>query len=235
MSNESTAENKEREKEGQRTWEGSFGRHRFRAQWDRGPKYARFLFQGPLTGDDLDGIGTAFSPDFGFEWEHGRGARVYGEYEERWGDVREQAERAARRTAERAKRFARRASRHVRDADWDSVEREIHKVVEKAMSELEAALAAMRQEWMKRHEQSPSSGGKQSPKAQRVPIEYDKAEVPLDENTADSTPSASSRGAAPSSPLSHDGRDAERRVILEELRTGIISVEEAEHRLNSLD
>ncbi len=213
MSNESNADNKEQEKEGPRTWEGGFGKHRFRAQWDRGPKHARFHFQGPFTDDDPDGIGTEFSPDFGFEWERGRGARVFGEYEERWDDVREQAERAARRTAERAKRYAQRATRHVRDTDWDAVEHEVQKVVEKVMSELEETLATIRHEWKK----------------------YDEAEVPLDENTADSAPSASSRSAAPSSPLSRDERDVERRVILEELRTGNISVEEAERRLNSLD
>jgi len=82
MSNESIADNKEQEKEGSRTWEGGFGKHRFRAQWDRGPKHARFHFQGPFTDEDPDGIGTAFSPDFGFEWERGRGARVFGEYDE---------------------------------------------------------------------------------------------------------------------------------------------------------
>lgn len=235
MSNESNADNKEQKKEGSRTWEGGFGKHRFRAQWDRGPKHARFHFQGPFTDEDPDGIGSAFSPDFGFEWERGRGARVFGEYEERWDDVREQAERAARHTAERAKRYAQRATRHVRDADWDAVEHEVQKVVEKVMSELEEALATIRHEWKRRNEESQSSGGKQSPKAQRVPIEYDEAEVPLDENTAASAPSASSRSAAPSSPLSRDERDVERRVILEELRTGNISVEEAERRLNSLN
>src|SRR5215467_4978786 len=171
MSNESPADDKEREKEGSRTWEGSFGRHRFRARWDRWPKRARFHFQGPFT-DDPDGIGIAFSPDLGFEWERGRGARVYGGYEARWEEVREQAERAARRTAERAKRYAQRASRQVRDVDWDAVEREVHSVVERAMSELEEALAALRQEWKKRQEQYHSSEGRQSPTAKRVPIEY---------------------------------------------------------------
>jgi len=103
------------------------------------------------------------------------------------------------------------------------------------MSELEEALAALRQEWKKRQEQYHSSEGRQSPTAKRVPSEYNEAEDPLEEKIADSAPSASSSGAAPSSQLSRDGRDAERRVILEELRTGSISVEEAEHRLNSLD
>ncbi len=227
MSNESTADNKEREKEGPRTWEGGFGRHRFRAQWERGPKHARFHFQGPFTADDdPDGIGSGVSPDFGFEWERGRGAHVYGDYEERWDDLREKAERTAHRAAERAKRYAQRATRHVHDADWEAVERDVRKAVEKAMSELEEAFANIRHEWNKRREEAQSSGGKQSSKAQRVHIEYDEAAAASDDVTSDSAPSAS--------PLSHDERDAQRRAILEELRTGAISVEEAERRLNNL-
>ena len=57
MSNETTSDSKEQEKEGPRTWEGGFGRHRFRAQWDRGPKHARFHFQGPFSGDALNELG----------------------------------------------------------------------------------------------------------------------------------------------------------------------------------
>jgi hypothetical protein len=235
MSNESTADNKEQEKEGPRTWEGSFGRHRFRAQWDRGPKHARFHFQGPFTADDdPDGIGAGFAPDFGFEWERGQGARVYGEYEERLDDLREKTERAAHRAAERAKRYAQRATRHVRDADWEAVERDVLKAVEKAMSELEEAVANIRHEWNKRREEAQSSGGKQSSKAQRVHIEYDEAADASDDDTSGSAPSASSRGTASSSGLSRAERDAQRRAILEELRTGAVSVEEAEQRLNNL-
>jgi len=227
MSNESAADHKEHDKEGPRTWEGGFGRHRFRAQWDRGPQHARFHFQGPFTADDdPDGIGSGFSPDFGFEWERGRGARVYGEYEERLDNLREKAERAAHRAAERAKRYAERATRHVRDADWETVERDVRKAVEKAMSELEEAFANMRHEWNKRREEAQSSGGKQSSRAQRVHIEYDEAAAAPGEDTSDNAP--------PARPLSRDERDAQRRAILEELRAGTISVEEAEGRLNNL-
>jgi hypothetical protein len=227
MSNDSAADNKEHDKEGPRTWEGRFGRHRFRAQWDRGPEHARFHFQGPFTAnDDPDGIGAGFSPDFGFEWERGRGARVYGEYEERLDDLREKAERATHRAAERAKRYAERATRHVRDADWEAVERDVLKTVEKAMAELEETFANMRHEWNKRREEAQSSGGKQSSKAQRVHIEFDEAAAASDEDTP--------AGAPSTRPLSRDEREAQRRAILEELRAGTISVEEAERRLNNL-
>lgn len=234
MSNEFTTDNKEHEKEGPRTWEGGFGRHRFRAQWDRGPRYARFHFQGPFTNDDPDGIGTEFSPDFGFEWERGQGARVYGEYEERLDDLREKTERAAHRAAERAKGYAQRATRHVRDADWEAMEHEVLKAVEKAMSELEEAFGNIRHEWNKRKEEARSLGGKQISRAQRVHIEYDEAGATSDEDTSGSAPSSSATGTASATRLSRDERDTQRRAILEELRTGAVSVEEAEHRLNNL-
>src|SRR5712692_131643 len=60
MSNESNVDNKEQEKEGSRTWEGGFGKHRFREQGNRGPKEARFHFQGQFTVKVPDGIGTGF-------------------------------------------------------------------------------------------------------------------------------------------------------------------------------
>ena len=230
MNKESTSDNKEREWEGARRWEGGFGKHRFRAGWEREPGYAQFFFQGPFVEDDPDGFGIPYSPDFGFEWERGRGARAYGEYEERWEDMREKTERAARKAAEHAKRYARRATRHMRDMDWEAVEREVLAAVEKAMGELEETLANMRRNWNKRQEQSESPAQEQRSKAQRVRVEYDKVDDPLDEDVAtSSTVTSSSRS------LSREERDAQRRVILEELRTGAISLEEAERRINDLD
>lgn len=230
MSNETTSDSKEQEKEGPRTWEGGFGRHRFRAQWERGPKHTHFHFQGPFTGDDdPDGIGSAFAPDFGFEWEQGRGARAYGEYEERLDDLREKAERAAHRAAERARRYAERATRHMHDTNWEIVEREVLAAVEKALAELEEAFANIRREWNKRQSAPSTSKSEQGAKAQRVRIEYDKAD-----DTFDNEFSTSSTGTASSAPLSRDERDAQRRAILEALRTGSISLEEAERRLNEL-
>ena len=230
MNKESASDNKEREQEGSRTWEGGFGRHRFRAQWDRGPGHAWLHFQGPFTGDDdPDGFGAPFSPDFGFKWEQGRGAHMYGEYEENWDDLREKAERAARRAAEHAKRYAKRAARHMRDTNWGAVERDVLAVMEKAMAELQGALAHMRHEGNKRQAESESSTSEQGPKAQRVHIEYDQVEDPFEDDS-----SASSTSTAPSTPLSREERDAKRRAILEELRTGALSIQEAEHRLNDL-
>jgi hypothetical protein len=154
---------------------------------------------------------------------------VYGEYEEHWDDLREKAERAARRAAEHARRYAKRAARHMRGANWDAVERDVLAAVEKAMAELQDGLAHLRREWNKRQAESESSTSEQGPKAQRVHIEYDTVEDPFAEDS-----SASSTGTASSTPLSRDERDAKRRAILEELRTGVLSIEEAERRLNDL-
>jgi len=232
MNKEFTSSNKEHEGEGARTWEGGFGKHRFRARLEREPGRAQFHFQGPFTEDDPDGFGVPFSPDFGFEWERGRGAHVYGDYEENWDEIREKTERAAHRAAEHAKRAAKRATRHMRDLDWEAVEREILAAVEKTMVELEETLANIRRTWNKHQAKSESSTGEQRSKAQRVRIEYDKVDDPFDEEAA---PPSGSTGASSSRSLSRDERDAQRRVILEELRTGAISLEEAEKRLNNLD
>jgi hypothetical protein len=236
MDNEFSAntenEGKEQEEEGARTWEGGFGKHRFRAQWDRGAGRAKFHFQGPFTeNEDPDGFGVPFSPDFGFEWERGRGARAYGEYEERWDEVREKTEKAARRAAEHARRYAERTSRHVRDMDWEAIERDIRAAVEKAMDELEEALTTIRSNWEKRQSKGETSGKlEQGTKAHRVRIEYDHVEDPLAETAPESAFEATT-----TQKISREERDAQRRVLLEELRTGSISLEEAERRLIALD
>ena len=144
--------------------------------------------------------------------------------------MREKTERAARKAAEHAKRYARRATRHMRDMDWEAVEREVLAAVEKAMGELEETLANIRRNWNKRQEQSESPAQEQRSKAQRVRVEYDKVDDPLDEDVATSSTATSSSGSLP-----REERDAQRRVILEELRTGAISLEEAERRINDLD
>jgi hypothetical protein len=87
------------------------------------------------------------------------------------------------------------------------------------MSDLEDAFGQMRNDWGSRKPGDAQSGGSSSsrPSAQRVRIEQD-------EDDADFGFSG----------MSPDDREAERRTILEQLRTGSISVEEAERRLNGL-
>ena len=230
MSNEFTSSDKEQAKKGPQTWETRFGRSHFRAQWDREPGHVWFHFQGPfIEENDPDGIGRPFTPDFGFEWERGRGAHTYGEYDERLDDFREKTEKAARRTAERARRYAERATQHMRDRNWDAMERDMRSAMDKAMSELEETLKRLRREWEKRQGESQSASGKKGPQAQRVPVEYEAVEeTPADEAAASSTSTPSATPFAPQE------RDTLRRAILEELGAGKISLDEAERRLRDL-
>lgn len=208
------------EDERERTWEGGFGRHRFRVGWDRGANHAGFSFKGPFTqDDDPDGLGNPAGRDFHFRWERGQGPRASGEYEERLNDLRDKAERLARRTAEQAQRYAEGAARRARDTDWDGIGREVRSAVERAMADLEDTFKELRQDWDSRRGQH-SGAGTSKPTAQRVKIEYD------DPTDPDAGPAASASTS--------DELEAQRRTILEDLRNGAISLDEAERRLNDL-
>lgn len=200
-----------------KTWEGNFGGRRFRVRLDRGPGRAHVHFQGPFgETEDPDGFGPA-SRDFGFEWERGRGARVYGEYEEKLNDLRGKAEQAARKAADQAQEYAERTARRLRETDWESVGREVRQAVEKAVGDLEDAFNQTRRGWEGRSGGA-QQGGQRPSGAQRVKIEYD------DDGDA----------AAGAAPGASPDVEAERRAILEQLSSGAISLDEAERRLNDL-
>jgi len=212
---------------GPRTWEGNVGRHRFRVRWDRGPGHANVHFQGPFTEDvDPDGVGQTGTRDFGFHWDRSEGAHVYGEYEQRLNELRDKAERVARKAAEQAQDYAEKASRRARETDWESVGREVRSAIEKAMADLEDAFGQVRREWETRRPSGSSTpeGGK--PGAQRVRIEYD------DEGDAMGGGTSEAHGGTPD--MSADEAEAARRGILEGLRNGAITLDEAERRLNEL-
>jgi hypothetical protein len=204
-----------------KTYEGSFGRHKFRVRVDRGPDRAGLYFQGPYSDDEAAEDAGAGSRDFGFEWERGHGPRTYGEYEAKLNELREKAEQVARRASEQASRYAERAAQKARETDWQAIGREVRTTIERAMADLEDAFGQMRRDWeTRRPGDTPSggssgSGGSRSG-AQRVRIEQDEGDE------------------FGFSGMSDDVREGERRTILEQLRTGAISVEEAERRLNGL-
>ncbi|MGH2485216.1 MAG: hypothetical protein ACRDHE_04290, partial [Ktedonobacterales bacterium] len=211
---------REREEGDERVWEGGLGRHRFRVRWDRGPGRAGVHFQGPFTeDDDPDAIGHA-PRDFHFGWEKGQGPTMSGEYEERLNDLRDKAERVARRAAEQAQDYAERATRRARSTDWESIGRDVRSTVERAMEDLEDTFNQFRRDWTGgRGPGRPPTGEKPSG-AQRVRIEYD------DE------PDAPGASAAPGA--SRDDVEAQRRAILEDLRSGSITLDEAERRLGDM-
>ncbi len=218
------------ETSGARTWEGSFGGQRFRVKWDHGPDHAGFHFQGPLPeGEDPEAASAPNARAFGVEWERGRGARTYGEYEERLRELGEKAEKVARRAGEQAQHYAERAAQRARETDWEAVGREVRTAIEKAMRELEDAFSQVRGEWETRRPGGASSPGGARPTAQRVRIEHD------DEGDGTATGGFGATQAAPASAVEMTAdREAQRRDILEQLRTGAISIEEAERRLNTL-
>ncbi len=206
-----------------RTWEGSIAGQRFRVRWDRAPGRANFHFQGPVPeSTEQEDLGTPSAHDIHFEWERGQGARMYGEYEERLNDLRQKAEQTARRAAEQAQDYAEKAAKRARETDWEAIGRDVRSAVEKAMSELESSFSQLRREWDTRRGSSTGSSTASKPGgAQRVRIEYD------DEEQAANAPGGFPENSA-------DDVDAQRRGILEQLRSGGISLDEAERRLNDL-
>jgi hypothetical protein len=206
-----------------RTWEGSIGGQRFRMRWDRAPGRANFHFQGPVPENmEKDDLEAHTAHDIHFEWEKGQGARMYGEYEERLNDLRGKAEKAARKAAEQAQDYAEKAAKRARETDWEAIGRDVRSAVEKALSELESSFSQLRREWdSRRGNGSGTSGGTGSKPsgAQRVRIEYEDGEQ--------ASPSASTA-------TSRDDLDAQRRRILEQLRSGELSLEQAERQLNDL-
>ena len=199
---------------GTHTWEGVFGGRKYRVNVDRSPDKTHVHFEGPMDEAASAGAGKAFD----FEWERGKGAHTYGEYDEQLRELGAKAEKLARQAAEQAQDYAQQAASKVRETDWEGVGREVRSALSRAMSELEDAFGRVRNGW-----EGGSSGGSSPksdrPSAQRVRIEQD-----------DVQPEAS----AYSAPASGLDREAERRNILEQLRSGAIALDEAERRLNDL-
>ena len=218
-------EHDDEQRHDEHTWEGGVGKRRFRVRVDRGPGRAGVYFQGPF-GPDEEPEATANPRDFGVKWERGQGAHTYGEYEARLNEFRDKAEQVARRAAEEAQTYAEKAAKRARETDWEAMGREVRSTIEKAMGELEGTFSQMRREWETRRpgDPTPRGGGNSRPGAQRVRIEHD------DEPAADA---ASAQTGTPGTPT-QDSYDAQRRYVLEQLRTGAISLDEAERRLSNL-
>lgn len=201
-----------------RTYEGNVAGRRFRVRVQNGPNHAGFQFKGPFTDEDEEQ-----AREFNLEWERGRGAHATGEYSEQLDALRDRAEQLARRAGEEARKYADAAAKKAREADWEAVGREVRSTIERAMGDLEDAFGKVRGGWEPRGGSSSSgdstgrAGG-----AQRVRIEHD------DQPGADAGFSSSAASA------SGEDADALRRQVLEELRNGRISLDEAERRLNGL-
>jgi DUF4097 and DUF4098 domain-containing protein YvlB len=206
----------------ERTWEGGFGGHKFRVRWDPGAA-------GSSDPDDPDGLGTP-RRGFGFEWEHkpGEEGRSSEDMERQINDLRIKAEQVARRAAEQAQRYAERATRRARETDWEAVGREVRTAIERAMGDLEETFGQFRRDFDTRRSQGGQGGqgpSKSGSTAQRVRIERDD-----EENEGD----AFATGFGPGEQGAPGDVEGQRRVILEQLRNGAISLDEAERRLSAL-
>jgi hypothetical protein len=208
----------------QRNWEGSFGGHKFRVRWDPGAA-------GASDPDDPDAMGNP-RRGFGFEWEHSpeEDRRAADDFDRQINELRQRAEQVARRAAEQAQRYAERATRRARETDWEAIGREVRTAIERAMGELEDTVGQLRRDFDPRRSPGSSQSGAARPSAQRVRIEQD-------EEADAFSPGYGGAGAPePETPPAAGRADAEaqRRAILEDLRAGTISLDEAERRLNEL-
>jgi hypothetical protein len=205
-----------------RSWEGSFGGHRFRVHWAP---------TAPGATDEASGPAGS-RRGFAFEWEHNpaEDRKAAEDFERRMSDLRDKAEQTARRAAEQAQRYAERAARRARETDWEAIGREVRTAIERAMSDLEDTVNQLRHDFETRRGTGGTGSAGSGPSAsgaQRVRIERDEEGEGF--GPAYGAPSAGPSGAATSAEV--EGR---RRAILEELRAGTISIDEAERRLGEL-
>ncbi|HEU5200153.1 MAG TPA: DUF4097 family beta strand repeat-containing protein [Ktedonobacterales bacterium] len=191
-----------------------FGRN-FGVRWDKGP--GRFAFSSSYGPDDPDGPGDPRIRRGGkgkmpFEWDDAQRA----EYERRIREMSDRTAQAARRAAERATEYAERAAKRARETDWEGVGRDVRSAIERAMGEMEHLLDQFRTgpNAPRRPDAPPPPPPPGAPRshAHRVPIEQDE----------------------PQPVRNKDELDAQRRSILEKLRSGELSMDEAERQLDDL-
>ena len=150
-------------------------------------------------------------------------------YKEYLDELQDRASQVTHWASEQARCYRRRVFRRMRDKYGKIIEDEIRSLAKKTIAELiEETLPNMFRERNDQQSEARSSSVGRGSKVQRVPIEYDKIHDPFE----DSSPDAEE--ITPNSSLPQYDRPAQRRTILESLRTGTISLEEAEHRLNDL-
>ena len=191
-----------------------FGRN-FGVRWDKGP--GRFAFSSSYGPDDPDGPGDprirrGTKGKMPFEWDDAQRA----DYERRIREMSDRTAQAARRAAERATEYAERAAKRARETDWEGVGRDVRSAIERAMGEMEHLLDQFRTgantpQRPNAPPPPPPPGGPRS-HAHRVPIEQDE----------------------PQPVRNKDELDAQRRTILEKLRSGELSMDEAERQLDNL-
>ena len=145
-------------------------------------------------------------------------------------DLGERTSRAARKAAERMREYTDRAAQRARETNWDAVRRDVRNVIERTVGELDSFFREVAAEFERPAgstvDGTAADGKKSGPTAQRIPIDRDDLtgqpivtpDAPVDQSVH--TPS--------------DDRAAQRRAILEQVRSGDLSLEDAERRLQGL-
>lgn len=214
---------------------GKRGAGGFRVHVDTGPGGPRVDVSGMPDMPDIQGMLDSL-PDFGSMfsgWPFGGGSgmsdqqppRDYSEFESRMQDIGERTGRAARKAAEKFREYADRASRRARETDWEAVSREVRNAIERTVGELESTFKEILSEF----DGNPATTG-EIPKAkvnggataQRITIEQEPVDTTA--TRVDTPPPAASTGDAA----------ARRRAILEQVRAGDLTLEEADKLLGEL-
>ena len=182
---------------------------------------------------NFDEAGAAFGWPFrgGFSMsDNANTPRDFSEMEERLKDLGERTGRAAKKAAEKVRDYTDRLSKRARETDWDAVSRDVRTVIERTVGELESTFREIAAEFEKPGSTTGSTTGSNpnktaGPTAQRVTIERD----PID---ATATPLATDRPTTPRA--SAADTSAQRRTILEQVKSGDLTLEEAEEKLRGL-
>jgi DUF4097 and DUF4098 domain-containing protein YvlB len=204
----------------------------FRVHVDTGPGGPRVDVSGIPGMPDIPGI-LENLPDFGamfsgwpFGGESGmtdqEPPRDYSEFESRMRDIGERTGRAARKAAEKFREYTERAARRARETDWEAVSRDMRGAFERTVGELEATFREIRAEFD--GEPATTGEGPQAkvsgkPTAQRITIEQE----PVDSTATPVEPASPTVDVA-----------ARRRAILEQVRAGDLTLEEADKLLGEL-
>jgi DUF4097 and DUF4098 domain-containing protein YvlB len=205
------------------------GKHGFRVHVKTGPGGPHINVEGIPGVPDIDidqaTFGWPFRGGFSMSTNADPNApRDYSEMESRLQDLGERTGRAARKAAEKVRDYADRMASRARETDWEAVSHDVRTVIERTVGELESTFREIASEF----EKSGSTSGTDTPKAagptaQRVTIERD----PVD-STATPVSTTTARSSATTDSA------ARRRAILEQVKSGELTLEEAEAKLQDL-
>ncbi len=149
-------------------------------------------------------------------------------FEQRMRDLSERSSRAMRKAAEKAREYGEKAAQKARETDWEAVGREVRTAIEKTVSEIDSAFKEIIKEFQSEPAKATETDSESTAKktydssVKHIPIEKDEPSDVAAQATikVDDTAVAS--------------LEERRRTILEQLKDGAISIEEAQKQLGAL-